>query len=227
MKNVKEKTEAKGPIPPYLSYKTLGTFLASMKIALPSRIDRSVMSSMSGTIQAQLIATLEYLGLINSEGVPTDKLAGYVHSEGSEKQRLLKDIIVSAYPFLFKEGFDIKRATYSLLQERFIKAGVGGDTIRKCISFFLQSAEEAGIELSPHFKKKSGPRPGSRRRPNPPSPNKNAPEFGDNSEPPRTDEVSIEKLLLSKFPSFDPGWPDDVKAKWFDGFGRLMDEFKK
>ena len=29
-------------------------------------------------------------------------------------------------------------------------------------------------------------------------------------------------MLLSKFPSFDPSWPDDVKAKWFEGFDRLL-----
>ena len=29
-------------------------------------------------------------------------------------------------------------------------------------------------------------------------------------------------LLLSKFPTFDPNWPDEVKLKWFDGFERLM-----
>jgi hypothetical protein len=28
--------------------------------------------------------------------------------------------------------------------------------------------------------------------------------------------------LLSKFPQFDPAWPDDVKLKWFDAFDRLM-----
>jgi hypothetical protein len=28
--------------------------------------------------------------------------------------------------------------------------------------------------------------------------------------------------LLGKFPSFDPGWPDDIKKKWFEGFDRLM-----
>jgi len=30
------------------------------------------------------------------------------------------------------------------------------------------------------------------------------------------------QLLLSKFPSFDPGWPPEVQAKWFDSFEKLM-----
>jgi len=28
--------------------------------------------------------------------------------------------------------------------------------------------------------------------------------------------------LLSKFPTFDPAWPDDVKSKWFNAFDKLM-----
>ena len=28
--------------------------------------------------------------------------------------------------------------------------------------------------------------------------------------------------LLVKFPSFDPGWPDAIKADWFKGFDQFM-----
>lgn len=41
------------------------------------------------------------------------------------------------------------------------------------------------------------------------------------------DQIPLDKLLLSKFPSFDPAWPDEVKIKWFDGFNELMAQFKK
>jgi hypothetical protein len=29
-------------------------------------------------------------------------------------------------------------------------------------------------------------------------------------------------LLLSKFPSFDPTWPNDVQIKWFEAFDELL-----
>ena len=32
---------------------------------------------------------------------------------------------------------------------------------------------------------------------------------------------------MSKFPQFDPAWPDDVKIKWFDAFKQMMDVMKK
>jgi hypothetical protein len=227
---MKELAEKKA-IPPYLPYATLDTFFRNVKVALPSRIDRSVLPSMSGTIQGQLLATLSFLGFIREDGTPTDKLAAYAHSEGPEKQRILKEILVSSFPFLFKDGFDLKRATLAQLYERFSKTGISGSTTRKCATFFLKAATDAGIELSPHFGKKrklsSGGQAKPRRRVEKEVQTKPAPQVEEMQGARQESELSIEKLLLSKFPSFDPGWPDDVKAKWFDGFSRLMDELKK
>ena len=39
---------------------------------------------------------------------------------------------------------------------------------------------------------------------------------------PETPEASWLQILLDKFPVFDPSWSEDVQAKWFDGFNRLM-----
>lgn len=36
-------------------------------------------------------------------------------------------------------------------------------------------------------------------------------------------DTPLEKLLLSKFPSFDPVWTSEVQVKWFDGFNKLLD----
>src|SRR4030042_4898332 len=109
-----EKEETKKLSPPYLPYKTLRNFLESMKVAMPARIDRSVMRSMSGAMQSQLILALKYLHLISLDaGVPTEKLTKLVHSEGAERQRILKEILISSYSFLFKEGFNLEDATRS------------------------------------------------------------------------------------------------------------------
>jgi len=31
-------------------------------------------------------------------------------------------------------------------------------------------------------------------------------------------------MLLTKFPTFDPTWSDEVKLKWFEAFDRLLKE---
>jgi hypothetical protein len=217
-------------LPPYLPYTTLDSFIGSVKIALPSRIDRSVLPNMSGTMQGQLLAALTFLNLINSDGIPTEKLKAYVRSEGEERQKILKDILVASYPFLY-ENFDLKHATASQLSERFSDIGTSGDTTRKCIRFFLKAAEDAKIEFSPHFsnKKRAGrviPSKGKHRQPR--ERVESITQDADNHAPRgNSGDPSIDKLLLAKFPEFDPSWSDEVKIKWFDGFNRLRDDFKK
>ncbi|MCX6702884.1 MAG: DUF5343 domain-containing protein, partial [Candidatus Wolfebacteria bacterium] len=136
-------------LPPYVPYKTLINFLESLKIALPQRIDRSLMASMSGSLQGQLMLALEYLDLITDNGVPTEKLNRLVHSEDAEYQRELREIITSSYRFLFEDGLQLARATASQLRERFDQTGAKGDTLDRCLRFFLSIAGAAGLELSP------------------------------------------------------------------------------
>jgi hypothetical protein len=196
------------------------------------------MKSMSGGLQGQLMLALEFLNLITSEGTPTEKLNRLVHSEGADKQRVQKEILTSSYQFLFDDGIELSRATMHQLQERFTQTGAQGDTLRKCMAFFMKAAKDAGMELSPHFKKVMGPRTGSTRikRAKGISPSMSQPQSPfypqeiaspSPSPSPPLEDVSLEKLLLSKFPSFDPAWSPEVQAKWFDGFEKLMAQFKK
>ena len=224
-----EQGEAKKVLPPYLPYKTLKTFIEGMKIALPARIDRSLMGKMSGVYQALLLATLEYLRLIDSAGVPTEKLNALVHSDGANRQKLLKDILEKSYTFLFTD-FDLSRATSQMLQQKFADAGSAGDTTRKCIAFFTAAAKDAGISMSPHFKKVRAPRGtrsnGIKNKQKTQSTEKTNQIIEPGSIKP-LEEISLEKLLLAKFPTFDPGWSAEVQTKWFDGFKILMSQFKK
>lgn len=212
--------------PPYLPYKTIGTFLDSLKVALPQRIDRSLMKSMSGGMQSALMLALAYLDLINAEtGAITEKLNRLIHSEGAERQKVLQEILTATYPFIFKDGLQLERATSSQLEERFKNSGLSGDTLRKSVTFFLKAAKDAGLKVSPHIKSvRSKPGAAKQRRSIGEKPE--IPVSKDTA-PTQPEEVSWEKALLSKFPSFDPAWPDEVKSKWFDDFKALMELKKK
>jgi hypothetical protein len=213
-------SSASAPVPPYVPYRTFRNFIESLKQGIPARIDRSVMASMSGALQSQLTASLRFLELITSTSHPTPVLPRLVNSEGPERAKVLREIITKAYPFLFKH-FDLKTATPRMLEEQFANAGASGGTVSKCVIFFLSAAKEAGVELSPHLKtnrqriqrRTRGVRIGDLQANGDVPPNLNG------SEP---TEMQWSQMLLSKFPSFDPAWPDEVKAKWFDGFHRLM-----
>jgi hypothetical protein len=179
---------------------------------------------MSGALQGQLTATLRYLELITATGQPTPSLPVLVNSEGVERAKTLRTILFSVYPFLFdKDKFDLAAATPRMMEEQFAHAGASGGTVAKCVNFFLAAAKDADIVLSPHITNTRGNRgPRLRRitRAGGELLQRAAVEQAANGT--EIGSLSWSQMLLSKFPSFDPAWPDEVKAKWFDGFHRLM-----
>jgi hypothetical protein len=208
-------------VPPYVPYRSFRNFTDSLKQGIPARIDRSVMPSMSGALQSQLMSALRYLSLVTSSGHPTETLITFVNSEGTERVEALKKILAGGYPFL-RKPFELKTATPRMIEEQFANAGASGGTIDKCINFFIAAAKEAEITLSPHLTStrtgRSPRRARTARVTNQTVVNESAAEPSSSG----MGELSWAQLLLSKFPSFDPGWPDDVKAKWFDAFDKLM-----
>jgi len=210
-------------LPPYVPYKTFKNFIEGLRVAMPARIDRSIMGSLSGAIQSQLLNALKSLKLMGPTDAPTDKLTRLVNSEGAEQQKVLRDILHAGYPFIFRDDFELERATPRHLAEQFDNVGATGDTVRKCIAFFIAIAKAAGIPLSPHIKSKQrGQRQSSQRsrRSNGETPSRQTHE--DDESAARPESLGWAQLLLAKFPSFDPAWSPDVQAKWFDSFGKLM-----
>ena len=225
-----ENADEKKPInPPYLPYKTLVNFLERLKVGVPARIDRSVMGSFSGAVQAALFTALKYLQLMNRDHIPTEKLSKLVHVEGEERKKLLREIISVSYPFLFKEGLDLKRITGHQLQELFANSGVSGGTVSKSMAFFMAAAKDAEIELSPHLKIKSvGRSSGKIRkiRQDRIDENNGSPYVEERNKP-QSSTLEETQLWLSVFPKFDPSWSDEIKAKWFDAFRDLRKEFRQ
>jgi hypothetical protein len=180
------------------------------------------MRNMSGALQSQLGATLRYLGLVNAVGQPTDRLSRIVNSEGAERSTALRDVAKAAYPFLFHE-FDLRSATPKMMADKFAAMNASGGTIGKCMAFFISLAKEAEIPLAPHLLVTRGNRSGKPRRLKiEPQSTPLVNGMDTNLTPSEVASMPWKQLLLSKFPSFDPTWPDEVKNKWFDGFHRLM-----
>jgi hypothetical protein len=144
-------TPEKRTTPPYLSFTTLNTFIEGLAVHMPTRIDKSLMKSMSGASQSALIAALDYFGLRDGEK-PSEAMVALAVSTGTERAATWKRLITAKYPFLFSDGFDLKRATQGELDEKFRDEGVTGETIRKCVAFFMAAATAAGLEVSPRFR---------------------------------------------------------------------------
>lgn len=209
----KERRLTDARLPPYVSHRAWQKLLGELSEYVPLRFDPSYFGilKVTGSNRSMLRGALLFMGLMTPDCSPTERLHQLVKADGEERRAVLESIVRDAYEPLFTR-LDVTRATQAQIREYFNSQGVSGDIGRKCLSFFLTTAAEAEIPLSPHLRK-STPRgrkkkTGSDDMPKP-KVDKSVQSGGD---------MTLEKMLLEKFPDFDPGWPDNVKKKWFDAF---------
>lgn len=209
--------------PPYVPYKTFQNFINSLRASgVPGRIDRTVLPGLSGASQSYLLIALRFLGFIEPvTGTPTAEFVRLV-KEPQQERAILETATRSSYHFIFHQGFNLEAATEGQLIEKFKGYDLGGDTVRKCLSFFVLLCNAAGIKLSPHIRganaangntASSGTRRPYRKR-------NRAYDDTPATEPQRP--TSLQELLLSKFPSFDPEWDAETQKKWFDSFEKFV-----
>jgi hypothetical protein len=213
--------------PPYVSYRSFLTLLEDLQRGLPSRIDRSYWGDkFSGSTGTQLMSALRFLNLIDSNGLPTMQLKDLASARGTHRSEILRKISQESFSFLMSNSFESEKATYAQLEEVFNDIyQVDRDVARKCIKFFIELANDAGIPLSPFITKKS-----KTSRPSPvveKVPKRTGIRTNQTVIIPQSAELiphptSWKELLLTKFPSFDPTWPNDVQLKWFEAFDELL-----
>jgi hypothetical protein len=145
--------------PPYTSYRTFKTFIEDLREqGVPSRIDRSVLTRFSGVVGTQLMHALRFLGLIEDDGRPAQRLNELVNAHGSERwaEKLLK-LLRQEYAPMFAIG--LETATPSHFNEAFRKAFPAADAVvQKCVTFFLYAANDAGVTISGRVLKGRKPR---------------------------------------------------------------------
>lgn len=164
-----EIVEKKKAAPPYVAYKTLKNFLEKFKQAIPARIDRGLMGSMSGAAQSQVTTAMRYLGMISENGLPTKALHEYASGDEHKRKEALFGMLMSSYPFVFgnPEIFSMKTATALQLREAFeANTTATGETLGRCIAFLKEAALDAGVQVSPYILQKKARTPGARKRAN-------------------------------------------------------------
>lgn len=143
---------------PYLPATTFKSFIQQFKNGVvPPRIDRSLMTTLSGADQSMLRIALRFFRLVDAErnDAVTDRFRTLVEAIGTEAWKpTLRALVDESYSDIVA-GLD-KAATSAQLDEHFrARASVSGSVLDKAVRFYLTLAEEAGIELSPHFKKRT------------------------------------------------------------------------
>lgn len=146
-------TDPIGFRPPYLSFQTFWKFLEELSSKpLPPRVDRSIMTSKSGTDQANLTLALTSFGLTDTEGHVQPALTQLVTAPADERPQLFAELIRRYYEGPLRVSSE--NGSPLDLNKAFTDAYpsiASADTRRKAVTFFLHAARHSGIELSPHF----------------------------------------------------------------------------
>lgn len=233
----KKDSEGGGLLPPYVSFQSVKTALAQFKEhATPDRIDRSVLTNFSGAVGGQILTAFRFLGLTDDAGHSTDVLKALVSAHGTDGwPPALARVVRAAYNPLF--SINLETCSPGQFTEKFRNTYNGAeDVIRKSMTFFLNATNDSQIPISPFIMKARKPRSGPNKRKNTkPNGTKSQEgvsqvddDDGEGETPPEGLLVpEFMKQLLEKFPTFDPAWPEQVQAKWFDAFEEFMSRVEK
>ena len=157
--------QTKPETPPYTSYSTFSNFINGLReTGVPSRIDKSVLRTLSGSAQAALIAALKWLKLVDDVGVPTAQLEELAAADNDQYIELLAKIMRARYPFLADGSIVLTKATGHQLEQKFREFGIQGSTVIKCVAFFIAAAKDAKIELGPHVRAPKAPPTNAKRQ---------------------------------------------------------------
>ena len=211
----------KNNIPPYVAFKTFQTFLEFLSQGMPSRIDRSVwVNRFSGSNGTQLMTAIKFFELVDSNGVPSQDFNSLVSKDLSIQKKTLRKILFKFYDHIFE--LDLDNATRYQFREAFKKFGTKEGVLVKCESFFIQAAKFSDISLSNHIL--------ARRHNNKSNSNeKIKSQTTQVSQSILSKKNSVEKntnivkIILDKYPEFDPSWTPEVQKAWIESLTKLYE----
>lgn len=151
---------AKSVLPAYVSFAAFTNFLNKLRdTGVPSRIDRSLMGSASGSLISSVLAALRSFELIDEAQRPTDAMRTLVMASDEGRKEVFKELFEKGYSFLTGDpDFHLETATTAQLTQKFRDQGMSGSTVTKSIAFFLALAKAADVKVSPHMKAPPAPK---------------------------------------------------------------------
>ena len=217
-------------IPPYAPYSSWLQLTDGLMQSIPAKIDNSYLKQyrFNQSTRSMISKTLKFFDLVDPQNAPTDRLRALAKSLSHNDMSQLRGLVESSYrPYL--EDIDLTTVTPDMLRGQLKTKKANGDVARKCASFFVAIADDAGIPLSPHIHRR-------RRQPKGASATSNDAKVvsKSNSKPsaPRGRPPaalaregtggSLATSLVDKFPSADPDWDQETMGKWLDNWGRLL-----
>ena len=210
---------------PYAPTKAvIGLIERHRRNGLPSPVTEDVLqrAGISASLTSRTLQALMTLDLIDDQGRPTPTLEGIRLAPEPEYKQRLADWLRAAYADALS-FVDPAQDDETKIRDAFRAYKPVGQQPRM-VTLFTGLFAVAGVRPE----KKRSSRPTNRSPKVDPS--------GAIDEAPRALEKpplqgahdgvrkhkAVVDQLLDKFPAFDPAWTDDLKAKWFDGYQRLL-----
>lgn len=155
----------KGPLPPYIAFKTLVDIVERMeREEPPTRVDPTYLDSYAGGYRPTVISNLQTLGLLKKTGEPTETLLALVIADEAERKNLIAQLLKTQYSDVFVLGTN---STQGQFLEVFSHRGAQGDTRRKAVSFFLKGCTYADLATGTHWKTPPASTSGTKRKATP------------------------------------------------------------
>jgi len=134
--------------PAYIPWKTFTNTIDALTANMPNRIDKSAFPGQSGTVQAQLLLTFRFFGLIDDDGKPTATLLAIAVADETARKAALRKLVELKYQPLF--ALNLTKTTPAEFAEKITEVyNVTGDTRLKATRFFLSALAYLGISVSP------------------------------------------------------------------------------
>jgi hypothetical protein len=189
------------PAAPFKTFLRLVAYLNDQ--GLPSHLGVANLTSFPARTASQLIAGLKWLGLVSPRNESTVALQEMVEAFGTaafhEKIKLL-----------LKDRYGIEQTHITLPLSKVadilrLRVPDASDEVISRAALFYAHAHRYAL-LTP--------------------PTQQLPTMDILSQLERATDQGRERavlfLVMTKYPAFDPHWPNDIKLKWFAGFDRLM-----
>ena len=150
---------------PYATFKnTVETFADT---TTPTKLDRHVVSNLSGAAHSALISGLCFMGLANKDESVTEGFGALVRARRKSEQEyetVLIEILHGVYDSIIWE-VNIENGTLPELEKAFKGSGIPrGQMLTKSIRFYVKALQDCGFPVSPHITKPRARRTHTRKK---------------------------------------------------------------
>lgn len=213
----------------YIPLKTWFESVDTLEQGIPNSIDRSVWSHRPTNTSSQILSAFRFLGLIDLESnqpqaILSELVDARKNKDEANQRTIVKSVLEASYPEVMasaKENSSNDKFR-DIMQSKY---KVSGTTLDRAVRFFLDAAEFAGVDVSPHWSRR-GLTSNRRRR----IANVESVEDAGNGQENASEGGDVNfglhesvAALLKDLEHVAPEWDTSQKEKWLNTFHVVLD----